>query len=89
MSFILIFGSIILLGGIISIIMIFKWHSSLTKKYNLRCTNCKSICDSIYLKTASNIKTAIMYELRVKCPSCSEETIFEAIKVNKDHQIPE
>jgi hypothetical protein len=86
MSIIIAFGSIIFLGSIISIIMIYKWNSSLTKNYNLRCTNCKSICDSIYLKTASNIKTAIIYELRVKCPSCSEESIFEAVKVNKDNQ---
>lgn len=87
MSFIIILGSIILLGGIISIIMIFKWNSSLTKSYNLRCTNCKNICDSSYLKTASNIKTAIIYELRAECPICSEETIFEAVKVNKDSKI--
>ncbi|AEY65572.1 hypothetical protein [Clostridium sp. BNL1100] len=87
MSFIIIFGSIILLGSIISILIIFKWNSSLTKNYNLRCTNCKSICDSDYIKTAGNIKIAIIYGLRIKCPACSEETIFEAVKVNKDNQV--
>ncbi len=87
MNFIIIFGSIILLGSIIFLLMIFRWNSSLTKNYILRCTNCKSICDSEYIKTAGNIKTAILYELRLKCPTCSEETIFEAVKINKVHQI--
>ncbi len=87
MNFIVIFGSIILLGSIISLLMIFRWNSLLTKNYILRCTNCKSICDSEYIKTASNIKTAILYELRLKCPTCSEETIFEAVKIKKVHQI--
>lgn len=83
MTFIIISGALILLGSIISILMIFRWNSSLTKKYTLRCTNCKSICDSEYINTAGNIKTAIIYELRLKCPACSEESIFKAVKVNK------
>ncbi|EPR11487.1 hypothetical protein L323_11830 [Ruminiclostridium papyrosolvens C7] len=83
MTFIVISGLIILLVGIISILLIFKWNTSLTKKYNLRCKKCKSICDSDYIKTAGNIKTAIIYELRLKCPTCSEETVFEAVKINK------
>ncbi len=83
MELIITFGAIILLASIIAILVIFKWNSSLTKNYNLRCTSCKNICDSEYIKTAVNIKTAIIYELRLKCPACSEETIFEAVKVNK------
>ncbi len=84
MDLIIIFGAIILLAGIISFLIIFKWNSSLTKNYNLRCTSCKSICDSEYIKTAVNIKTAIIYKLKLKCPACSEETVFEAVKVHKN-----
>lgn len=84
MGFILISGLTISLAGIVSAIMAFKWNSTLTKKYILRCRKCKSVCDSPYLNTSSNIKTAIIFELKIKCPICSEETIYEAVKVNKD-----